>query len=50
MLMWVVHVALFAAFRTVGWPPEIWGGAVIFSGLAGAALSLLAVPYRSGSN
>jgi hypothetical protein len=38
-------VGLGAATGPVGWTPEIWGGAVLFSGLAAVALSFLAIPY-----
>jgi hypothetical protein len=46
VVMWLTHVASFALLRSIGWTPEIWGGAVLFGGLAGVGLSLLAVPYR----
>jgi hypothetical protein len=47
-LMALGVVAVAAATESVGWTPEIWGGAVLFSGLAAAAMSLLAIPYSPG--
>ena len=39
---WSIRFIAFAVFRpSVGWPPEIWGGAIVFAGLLGWGLATL---------
>ena len=39
---WSIRFIAFSAFRpNLGWPPEIWGGAIVFAGLLGWGLSVL---------
>ena len=39
---WSIRFIAFAVFRpTFGWPPEIWGGAIVFAGLLGWGLATL---------
>ncbi len=42
--MWTVHMSLGAVTGTIGWPVEVWTGAIFFSGLLGVGLSLIAFP------
>ena len=39
---WSIRFIAFGLFRpNLGWPPEIWGGAIIFAGLMGWGLAVL---------
>ncbi|MGZ8756111.1 MAG: hypothetical protein ACXW15_13095, partial [Acidimicrobiia bacterium] len=39
---WSIRFVAFGAVRpNLGWPPEIWGGAIVFAGLLGWGLSVL---------
>ena len=39
---WSIRFIAFAVFRpSIGWPPEIWGGAIVFAGLLGWGLATL---------
>jgi hypothetical protein len=39
---WSIRFITFGVFRpNLGWPPEIWGGAIVFAGLLGWGLSVL---------
>jgi hypothetical protein len=39
---WSIRFVAFGVFRpNLGWPPEIWGGAIVFAGLLGWGLSVL---------
>ncbi len=40
--MWSVRFGVFTRFADINWPVEIWSGTIIFAGLAGVGLSLLA--------
>jgi len=40
--MWFAGIGL--ADRGLGWPPELWGGALVWSGLSLLALGLALVP------
>lgn len=42
VLMWSAHFAVYS--ETLVWPPSVWGGVIVFSGLAAVGLSLLAYP------
>ena len=39
---WSIRFIAFVVFRpSLGWPPEIWGGAIVFAGLLGWGLATL---------
>jgi hypothetical protein len=39
---WSIRFIAFGVFRpNLGWPPEIWGGAIVFAGLLGWGLAVL---------
>ena len=44
VVMWSVRFAVFAQFAEINWPVSVWTGIIVFSGLAGVGLSLLAYP------
>jgi hypothetical protein len=40
--VWSIRFIAFAVFRpSLGWPPEIWGGSIVFAGLLGWGLAIL---------
>lgn len=41
VLLWSVHMAAFQTAEGIGWPLEVWTGAILWTGFAGVALSLL---------
>lgn len=41
LALWSVHTAAFEIVRGVGWPLEVWSGAILWTGFAGWGLSLL---------
>jgi hypothetical protein len=43
-VLWAVHFAVFGALAEINWPVAVWSGLIIFAGLAGVGLSLLAFP------
>lgn len=47
--LWIGQLAGLATASAVAWPPELWGGAVMLSAAAGAALGLLATPPATAS-
>ncbi len=44
IVLWGVHFALFAGYSEINWPVAVWSGLIVFAGLAGVGLSLLAFP------
>lgn len=44
---WGVWFAAIAVFDVLRWPPEIWGGAMLFASLTGLGLAALALPQPS---
>lgn len=42
--MWGVRFAVFERYSDINWPVSVWTGAIVFAGLAGVSLSLLAYP------
>jgi hypothetical protein len=44
VVMWSVFFALYATGAEINWPVEVWSGLIIFTGLAGVGLSLIAFP------
>lgn len=42
--MWSVRFAVFERFSDINWPVSVWSGTIVFAGLAGVGLSLLAFP------
>ena len=49
IVLWSVHFALFTGYSDLNWPVAVWSGLIVFAGLAGVGLSLLAFPFRSGA-
>ena len=49
VVMWMVHFGIFAVLSEINWPVAVWTGLIVFTGLAGVGLSLLAFPFRSGA-
>jgi len=49
VVMWSVHFGVFAVLSEINWPVAVWAGLIVFTGLAGVGLSLLAFPFRSGA-
>jgi len=47
MVMWSIHLVVFAANGTIRWPVSVTSGIVVMSGLAAVGLSLLAFPTVS---
>jgi hypothetical protein len=45
VVMWAVHFGLFELYSEINWPVAVWSGLIIFAGLAGVGLSLLAFPF-----
>jgi len=42
IVVWSIRFIAFAVFRpSLGWPPEIWAGAIVFAGLLGWGLAVL---------
>lgn len=41
VILWSVHTTVFQVVRGIGWPIEVWSGAILWTGLAGWGLSLL---------
>ena len=37
--MWSTHFLVFATFRNVGWTVELWAGAIVVTGVIGAAMA-----------
>lgn len=46
LVLWSVHMLVFELTRGVGWPIEIWTGAILWTGFAGWGISLL-LPSRT---
>jgi hypothetical protein len=46
VVMWIVHFAVFSVSAEINWPVSVWTGLIVFAGLAGIGLSLLAFPFR----
>lgn len=44
VVAWSVLMAAYAIVVTIAWPPEIWAGAIILSGLAAAGLGWISLP------
>jgi hypothetical protein len=44
LVMWTARFAVFEMFADINWPVSVWTGIIVFSGLAGVGLSLLAFP------
>jgi hypothetical protein len=44
VVMWSVRFGVFEVYSDINWPVAVWTGVIIFSGLAGVGLSLLASP------
>jgi hypothetical protein len=44
VVLWSVRFAVFEVSADINWPLEVWTGIIVFSGLAGVGLSLLAFP------
>jgi len=44
VVMWSVRFVVFEQFADINWPVPVWTGIIVFSGLAGVGLSLLAFP------
>ena len=44
VVAWGAWFAAIAIFDVLRWPPEIWGGTVVFASLTGLALVGLALP------
>lgn len=44
VVMWSARFAVFEVFADINWPVSVWTGIIVFSGLAGVGLSLLAFP------
>ena len=45
VVMWILHFGIFSVFTEINWPVSVWAGLIVFSGLAGVGLSLLAFPW-----
>ena len=43
-LLWAGHFTVMASVHGLGWPPELWGGAIYLSALAALGLAVLAFP------
>lgn len=43
-VLWLSHFGVLAVTDSLGWPPIIWVGVVMFAAMAGYGLSLLAAP------
>ena len=41
VILWSIHMLVFDLVRGVGWPVEIWSGAILWTGFAGWGLSIL---------
>lgn len=39
-------IAVWSVFSRLGWPPELWAGAIVEATLLGVGLSYLALPFR----
>jgi hypothetical protein len=50
VVMWTAHFGIFSMLSEVNWPVAVWAGLIVFSGLAGVGLSLLAFPFRAVAN
>ncbi|MEX0789890.1 MAG: hypothetical protein WD178_03860 [Actinomycetota bacterium] len=48
--LWGVYVLTIAVTGGVGWAPELWSGAILWSGLVGLGLSLLIQPPAAPQN
>jgi hypothetical protein len=48
--MWGVRFAVFEWISDIHWPVEVWSGTIVFAGLAGVGLSLLAFPIAEHSD
>lgn len=44
MIAWSAHLIAFVASTEMLWPPEVWGGAVVLSGLAAWGLGWISLP------
>lgn len=44
VVMWSVRFGVFEVYSDINWPVAVWSGVIIFTGLAGVGLSLLAFP------
>ena len=47
VVMWILHFGIFSVFTEINWPVSVWAGLIVFSGLAGVGLSLLAFPWAA---
>ena len=47
LVLWSAHFAAMALTHGVGWPPELWGGAIMLAVLAAVGMAVLAFPPRS---
>ena len=44
VVMWSVYFMVFETSSEIAWPVAVWSGLIVFAGLAGVGLSLLAFP------
>jgi hypothetical protein len=44
VVLWSVRFAVFEVYSDINWPVAVWTGVILFAGLAGVGLSLLAFP------
>ena len=44
VIAWSAHLIAFTLGNQLLWPPEIWGGSIVLSGLAAAGLGWIALP------
>jgi hypothetical protein len=47
IVAWSVYFFGVGMFGDLQWPPEIWGGAIVFAALSGAAMTTLSRPKSS---
>lgn len=50
VVMWSVRFAVFDVYSEINWPVAVWSGLIVFTGLTGVGLSLLAFPHPTGGD
>lgn len=49
LVMWGVHFAAMALTHGLGWPPELWGGAIVLAALASMGMAVAVFPPPSSA-